>query len=368
VADPKTVRYAVVGLGWIAQEVVLPSFEHSAHSELTALVTDDAEKARELSEAYNISVTCSYDNFGGLMNSEDIDAVYISLPNSLHAQYAIRAAQAGVHVLCEKPMAANSRECEDMIRASEEAGSLLMIAYRLHFEPANLTAIETIQSGAIGEPRTFSSSFSQNVKPGDIRLKSSLAGGPLMDMGIYQINAARYLFRSEPVEVAALATKPANDERFREVHESVSSILRFSGDRIAAFTTSFGAAPSDEWQVVGTKGSLRLQHAFEYHGEKELVSMIDDQEEKQSFPKRDQFGAEIEYFSECILEGRNPEPSGKEGLADIRIIEALLQSIREGKPISLTPYPTDTRPSKAQEKKLPPVRAKTMIHAAAPTE
>jgi predicted dehydrogenase len=366
VADPKSVRYAVVGLGWIAQEVILPAFRHSAHSELTALVTGDPEKARELGQAYRVGATYSYQEFDRLLGSGDVDAVYIALPNSLHAEYSSRAARAGVHVLCEKPMAASIGECNEMIRAAEDAGSLLMIAYRLHFEPANLKAIDLIQSGAIGQPRTFTSSFSQNVKAGDIRLKENLAGGPLMDMGIYQINAARYLFRAEPTEVMAFAAKPAGDDRFQEVHESVSAMLRFPGDRIAAFTTSFGGAPFDEWQFVGERGVLNLKHAFEYHEEKELTSMIDGRQKKETFSRLDQFGAEIQYFSECILEGKNPEPSGREGLADLRVIEGLLKSIEEGKPVSLSPYEVDSRPSGEQEMKLPPVRSKKIVHAAAP--
>jgi predicted dehydrogenase len=366
-AETRSVRYAVVGLGWIAQEVVLPAFEHSAHSKLTALVTGDAQKARDLGEAYQIAATYSYEEFDKLLASGDIDAVYISLPNSLHAEYAVRAARAGVHVLCEKPMAASIGECQQMIRTAEESGILLMIAYRLHFEPANLRAIDLVQSDAIGQPRTFSSSFSQNVKAGDIRLKESLAGGPLMDMGIYQINAARYLFREEPTEVMAFATKADDDSRFREVHESVSAMLRFPGDRIAAFTTSFGSAPSDEWQLVGTHGTLNLKHAFEYHEDKELTVTIDGHPQKESFPKLDQFGAEIQYFSECVIESRDPEPSGREGLADIRVIEGLLKSIEDGKPVSLSTYELDSRPSGKQEMKLPPVKSKKIVRAAAPT-
>ena len=364
--ETKIVRYAVVGLGWIAQEAVLGAFRHSAHSQLAALVTGDAAKAADLGSAYKVPVY-GYQNFDRLLSSGDIDAVYISLPNSMHAEYATRAAEAGINVLCEKPMAQTSLECEQMIHAAEASGASLMIAYRLHFEPANLKAIEVILSGAIGESRTFSSSFSQNVKPGDIRLRAELGGGPLMDMSIYQINAVRYLFREEPEEVAAFATRPSNDSRFQEVDESVSAMLRFPGDRLAAFTTTFGGAPSDEWQLVGTEGALTLRHAFEYHDTKELVTTTGEKESKQSFSKHDQFGAEIEYFSECILAGRQPEPSGREGLADIRVIEALTRSIMEGKPISLPAYEVDARPTPDQEKKLPPVKAKKIVHAAAPT-
>src|SRR5437763_1467557 len=157
--DPKKIRYAVVGLGWIAQEMVLPAFKNVRNSELTALVTDDPIKADELGEKYQVSQTIGYSGYDGLLRSGFIDAVYIALPNNMHKDYTVRAARAGIHVLCEKPMADSVAECEDMIHASEENQVKLMIAYRLHFEPANLKALERVKNGEIGEPRIFSSVF-----------------------------------------------------------------------------------------------------------------------------------------------------------------------------------------------------------------
>jgi len=163
------VRYAVVGLGWIAQESVLPAFNNATkNSELVALVTDDPEKARKLSKEYDVA-TVAYDGYDELLRSGSIDAVYIALPNNLHADFTIRAARAGIHVLCEKPMAPSVEECESMTHACEEHGVKLMIAYRLHFEPGNLKAIERIAGGELGEPRFFSSVFGQQVPEGNIR-------------------------------------------------------------------------------------------------------------------------------------------------------------------------------------------------------
>ena len=235
-------RYAIVGLGWISQEAVLPAFSHAkSNCELRALVTQDPVKARRLGRKYNVPLTFAYDEYDRLLASGEIDAVYIALPNSMHHTYAIAAAKAGIHVLCEKPMALGEAECQAMIEAAEENNVKLMIAYRLHFERANLEAVEAIRSGKIGQPRIFSSTFSQQMAPANTRLLSRLGGGPLWDIGIYCINAARYLFQSEPEQVYAMAAT-SSDKRFSEVEESVTGTLRFPGARLAMFSCSFGAS------------------------------------------------------------------------------------------------------------------------------
>ena len=333
----KKIRYAVVGLGWIAQEVVLPGFKGAKSSELMALVTDDPEKAEELGKKYDVAQIVDYNGYDTLLRSGQVDAVYIALPNNLHKEFTLRAAAAGVHVLCEKPMADTVDECQAMIEACQQNNVKLMIAYRLHFEPANLDAVERVQGGELGEPRIFSSVFSQQTPEGNVRLKKAQGGGPLMDMGVYPINAARYLFRAEPVEVTGLGAN-SGDPRFREVHEMATAVLRFPGDCLAVFTCSMGAAKSDSYQVVGTKGALQLKPGFGYEGKKTLTVTIDGKEKETSFGEVDQFGGETDYFSQCILENREPEPSGYEGMADIRIVEALLRSMRSGQPVKLEPY------------------------------
>jgi predicted dehydrogenase len=231
----------------------------------------------------------------------------------------------------------------------------LMIAYRLHFEPANLNTIERVQGGELGEPRIFTSVFSQQVAAGNIRLKKDMGGGPLMDMGVYPINAARYLFRDEPVEVTAVGAN-SGDPRFIEVHEMATGVLRFPGDRLAVFTCSFGAGPADSYQVVGTKGELWLQPAFDYHVKPTMTLKVDGKKKRTTFDKVDQFGGEIEYFSRCILQNQEPEPSGYEGMADLRIVEALLQSMRSHQPVKLGPYEKRSRPGEQQEMKKSPVK------------
>src|SRR5687767_14345346 len=172
----KPIRYAVVGLGHIAQVAVLPAFAHAKrNSRLVALVSDDRIKRQELSRRYRVEATFSYDDYDACL--EQVDAVYIALPNSLHAEYTIRAARAGVHVLCEKPMAVTTQECRQMVAACRRHRVRLMIAYRLHFEEINLRVVDLVRKGRIGQPKFFNSSFSMTVKPGDIRTKKDMGGG-----------------------------------------------------------------------------------------------------------------------------------------------------------------------------------------------
>jgi len=161
----RKIRYAVAGLGHISQNALLPAFANTKNSELAALITGDEEKRKKIAELYGLkpSATYSYEQFDDCMRSGDVDAVYIGLPNKLHCEYTVRAAKAGIHVLCEKPMDLNERECLKMIAACEGAGVKLMIAYRLHFEEANLEAIRLATSGELGALRIFSSAFTQQV-------------------------------------------------------------------------------------------------------------------------------------------------------------------------------------------------------------
>ena len=362
------VRYAVVGLGYISQVAVLPAFAHaSENSELVAIVSGDEKKLRKLSRAYRVARTYSYEQYGDCLNSGEIDAVYIALPNSMHKAYAVAAAEAGVHILCEKPMAMDEEECEVMIAAADEARVKLMIAYRLHFERGNLDAIKTISSGKIGKPRIFSSIFSQQVKPGNSRLKGDAGDGALYDLGVYCLNAARYLFKAEPTEVFAWDSTVAGDARFREVPEMTNGLLKFSGDRVAHFSSSFGAADRSVFEVIGTKGVLRMDPAYEMVEALKSEITIGGKTTKKEFKKRDQFAPELVYFSDCVLKNKKPEPSGQEGLADVRIIRALMKSAETNHPVSLQPTRITQRPDLNQEISKPPVAAAPhLVRAAAP--
>jgi glucose-fructose oxidoreductase len=359
----KQVRYAVVGLGHIAQVAVLPAFGNARrNSRLGALVSGDPVKRSELSKRYGVDRTCAYEEYDALLGSGDIDAVYIALPNSMHCDYAVRAAQAGMHVLVEKPMAVTEEECERMARAARDAGVKLMVAYRLHFERANLEAIEVARSGRIGEARLFSSMFSMHVVPGNIRARSELGGGVLYDIGIYCINAARGLFREEPIEARAVTCGSIGG-----VEESVSCVLRFPNERLASFICSFGAADVSEYRLAGTKGDLAVEPAYEYAMALQHRLTLGGEVKERRFAKRDQFAPELLYFSDCVLKNQDPEPSADEGLADVRVIRALYRSAESGRPVELTPYEKRERQSLEQEIRRPPIEKPKTIHAQAPS-
>lgn len=359
----KQVRYAVVGLGHIAQVAVLPAFGNARrNSRLAALVSGDPVKREELTRRYAVERACAYEEYDALMKSGDVDAVYIALPNHLHCDYAVRAARAGVHVLVEKPMALTEEECERMARAARESGVKLMVAYRLHFERANLEAIEVARSGRIGEPRLFSSSFTMRVAPGNIRVRAETGGGVLYDLGVYCINAARALFGDEPIEARAVTAGESG-----EVEESLCGVLRFRNDRLAAFTCSFGAADVSEFRLIGTKGDLVVEPAYEYAVALQHRLTIGGETKERRFAKRDQFAPELLYFSDCVLKNHNPEPSAEEGLADVRVIRALYRAAQTGRPVELGPYEKRERPSLEQEIRRPPIEKPQTIHTRAPS-
>ena len=335
----RRIRYAVVGLGHISQVAVLPAFAHAKeNSELRALVSGDAAKLQELSKTYDAPLTYSYQQYQECLQSGEVDAVYIALPNSMHCEYSVAAARAGVHVLCEKPMAVTQVECGQMIREARQHQVKLMIANRLQFDSAHLEAVKMVASGQLGIARIFNSVFTLLIKEGNVRLDKTLGGGPLYDIGIYCINAARRLFGEEPSEALAIGAS-MEDPRFAEVDETTSATLRFSNGRIATFTCSFGAAREAVYEVVGTKGVLRCDPAYQRAGVATLYLSRDGQKQELAFTHQDQFAQELSEFSNCVLEGREPLASGEEGLADVRIIEALLRSAESGRPVSLAAQP-----------------------------
>ena len=306
----RKVRYAVIGLGHIAQVAVLPAFKNARkNSELAALISDDEQKLKSLGRRYRVPYVVTYEQADALFRTGEIDAVYIALPNDMHAEWAIRAANAGLHVLCEKPMATNSADCERMIRACEDNGVKLMIAYRLHFERANLEVAKLVRQRRIGDARLFDSQFAMQVKEGNIRVQAERGGGPEWDIGIYCINAARYVLADEPTQVWATAVN-SGDRRFREVPETVHAVMKFEYDRLATFVCSFGTADRSRYEVVGTKGAIVVDPAYEYAEGLAYELTIGEKKKKKQFGKSDQFSPELLHFSECVLRNKEPEPSG----------------------------------------------------------
>jgi predicted dehydrogenase len=367
VMKEKKVRYAVIGLGNISQVAVLPAFAHAKeNSRLSAIVSSSARKRDELAERFDVEHAVSYEEFDRLVSDELIDAVYIALPNHLHAEWTIRAASAGLHVLCEKPMALGEEECHSMIDAARKNGVALMIAYRLHFEEANLRAIELVRSGEIGEPRFFSSVFSHQVRPGNIRTDPQKGGGALLDLGIYCINAARYLLMDDPCEAFSFVER-GHDERSRDVDETAAALLRFPDGKTAQFTSSQGTTSISSYRVSGTKGDILVEPAYDYT-EPVCITLTKGGEKKRfKIPKRDQFAPELVYFSQCILEQREPEPSGEEGLADVRVLRALFQSAAEGRAVRFEPSLRLRRPGLDQQIRKRPVPKQETIDAPSPS-
>ncbi len=329
----RKIGYAIVGLGKLAIEEVMPAFQQAKYSQPVALVSGHRAKAEQVAAAYGMDPQqiYDYDNFDRIIENEQIEAVYIILPNTMHAEFTLRAFQAGKHVLCEKPMAVTLEAGEQMIQASQQAQRKLMIAYRLHYEPFNQRVMELCKQGAIGKIKTFSSSNSQTVEAPNIRLSNDLGGGPLGDLGIYSINAARYVIGEEPSEVSAFAYYPPDDPRFRQVPESVVYTLRYPSGVLAHCECGFGHARSSCYRAVGDKGWIEMDPAFAYSGLR--LSLYDEEKSQKSElqPKVvNHFAAELDHFSECILNDQTPATSGAMGLADMRIIQAIHKAAGTG--------------------------------------
>jgi predicted dehydrogenase len=362
------VRYAVVGLGYFGQMSILPAFAHAKkNSELAALISDDPSKLKKLGAKYGVEQRGSYEEFEDCLQKGNIDAVFLAVPNSLHREFTVRAARAGVHVLCEKPMAVTEKECEEMIRACDKNKVRLMIAYRLHFEEGNLSSVEMVRSGKLGDPRVFNSIFTMQVKDeNNIRIRREMGGGTVYDIGVYCINAARYLFADEPIEVMAM-TANSGESRFSEVEEMASVMMRFPGDRLANFVCSFGGADAGSYEVVGTTGTLRMDPAYESKEELKQSITIKGKKRERRFPKRDQIAPEIIYFSDCILNNREPEPSGREGLIDVQIVRAIYRSAQTRWPVKLNFKERDRYPDPSQEIRRPPAKKPDLVKAVPPS-
>ena len=357
----KKIRYAVVGTGWISQIAFMPSIAQTGNSEITAIVSGNRANAEKLASFYGIEHIYAYDQYDEMLNSGHVDAVYIALPNSLHADYAIRAAKAGVHALVEKPLAVTAAECEAMIAATGKAGVKLMTAYRLHTEPGTLEAIDIIRRGEIGEPRLFSSVFSFPVAAGNHRLKAEHWGGPLQDIGVYCVNAMRHLLGAEPTEViAAIAARPG-DARFTEVEEMVSATLRFPQERIAQFVASFGGDDIDQYRVVGTEGQIEVSSGYRFDRPITVTLTKGGKTVEKAFPQYDHFSGQAHYFSDCILNGIAPEPDGGDGLADVAIMRAIEESAKTGRAQKITLPERASHPVKSMAREFPMAEKRLML-------
>ena len=357
----KKIRYAVVGSGWISQIAFMPSIAQTGNSEMTAIVSGNPANAKKLAAFYGIEHIYAYEQYDEMLKSGLVDAVYIALPNSMHADYAIRAANAGVHALVEKPLAVTVAECEAMIAAADKAGVQLMTAYRLHTEPGTIEAIDMIRRGEIGEPRLFSSVFSFPVASGNHRLKAEHWGGPLQDIGVYCVNAMRHLFQSEPTDVIAATAARPGDARFSEVEEMVSATLRFPGDRLAHFIASFGGDDIDQYRVVGSSGQIEVSSGYRFDRPITVRLTKAGKTVEKAFPQYDHFSGQAHYFSDCVLKGIRPEPDGGDGLADVAIMRAIEESAKTGRAQKIALPERASHPVKAMAREFPMAEKRLML-------
>lgn len=330
------VRYAVVGGGQISQQAFMPGISRTDNSELAALVTGDPVKADELASKYKIKAW-SYDQYDTLLRSGEIDAVYVATPNALHTPYVLAALEAGIHVLLEKPATASLADAEQIMDMQKTSGAKLMIAYRLHHEPATVEMVTRAQKGDFGDLRFFTATFAQNVAEENSRGHNGYWGGPVPDMGTYPLNAVRNLFGLEPTAVHAIGTTTAG--RSFNFHDTVAVTLQFPGERIAQFTVSYATAPAERFTLVGTKATIDASPCFMF-GPAIGISYVEttaDGSETHTFDPVEQFGNETQYFSDCILHDRKPEADAEEGFLDMRVLAAVEQSLDTGRVVALEP-------------------------------
>lgn len=345
----RRVGFAIVGLGRLSLNQILPAFATSDYCKPMALVSGDGAKARKIAAQYGVAEShiTDYSGFEKLKDMPGVDVIYIVLPNGMHHEFVVRSAKIGKHILCEKPMANSSTECEEMIAACQKANVKLMIAYRQQYEPLNRTLEKAVREGKLGKLRSIVASNSQDEgDPTQWRLNKKLAGGgALPDVGIYCLNASRFLSGEEPTEVIATIVQPKEDPRFKEVEARCEVIARFPSGMTATFTSGYDVHRSAFLRLEGTDGFAEMDPAFGYRGSKLRYTKLMDGKDTELHPsieEKDQFALEMDHMARCVLENSRPHTGGEEGLQDQRIIEAIYRSAREGRsvPIASSSGPT----------------------------
>ncbi|HTU34687.1 MAG TPA: Gfo/Idh/MocA family oxidoreductase [Candidatus Acidoferrum sp.] len=336
----KRVGYAVVGLGHIAEHAVLPAFRHAKKSRLIGLVSSDAGKARRLAKKFRAPSYCIYDRLEECLQNPEIEAVFIATNNSTHLGFTRRAAAAGKHVLCEKPLANTADECRQMIDACRSANVKLMTAYRKYFEPSSVALKQLIDSKKLGRLKLIHSAFTFNLPAQQVwHLKRELAGGgSLWDVGVYCVNAVRWLTGLEPVEATAYSWS-ADPQRFKEVDESIAFQLRFPDGLFVQASSSFAAAKASFIQIHAEKGWVAVDPAFAYNEKKSLFGQIDGKWFSKEFPPSEEFHIELDHLADCIRANLEPEPDGTTGMRDVAVMEAIYEAAKLGRTVPITCYP-----------------------------
>ena len=340
----RRVGFAVMGLGRLALEQILPAFGECKQARPVALVSGNAAKMQAIATQYGIPATScySYADFPKIRDNPSVQAVYVVLPNALHANAVVQAAQAGKHVLCEKPMATTPDEARRMIEACESAGRLLMIAYRCQYEVNNKELAKRARAGDLGRVQLIETINTQNQgDAGQWRQKRSLSGGgSLPDVGLYCLNTSRALLGEEPIEVSATIFSPADDPRFKEVESTVSFTLRFPSGTIANCASSYSVHQHRHFKVLGTKSVGLIENAFAYEGQKLKLLHSDGKDEQTSelsLGRKNQFSLELDHLAQCIRSNTKPRTPGEEGLQDQIVMAAIYESAQTGRPVKLKP-------------------------------
>lgn len=332
------VGYAVVGLGKISEHAVLPAFKNAKKSRLIAVVSGDAKKAKRFAARFGARRHATYDGFEECLRNPEIEAVYIATNNGSHLQFTERAAAAGKHVLCEKPLANSASECRRMIEACRRANVKLMTAYRKYFEPACQDLKKILDAGKLGRVKFIHTAFSVNLPASQKwHLSQELAGGgSLLDVGVYCVNTIRLLTGLEPIEASAYSWT-TDAARFRDVDETTSFQLKFPGGLYLQATSSFAAELASFVQIHGDKGWAALDPAYAYDERRKLFGKIGGKWFEKNYKMTDEFAPQLDHLAECIRKNREPKPSGAVGLRDMAIMEAIYQAAQTGRAVTIPP-------------------------------
>ncbi len=338
VASGKKLGFALVGLGSLSEHQIAPAlFEKTKHCKLTALVSGHPDKAKDWAKKYQLpeSNLYTYETFDRIKDNPDVDVVYVVLPNSMHAEYTIRAAKAGKHVLCEKPMAVSVKECDDMIAACKAAKRKLAIGYRLHFEPNNLELVRLAREKTFGAVKVIEASAGFPIgDPAQWRLNKALSGGgSLMDIGIYALQAARYIAGEEPVSVSAQVAITDHVKFKPGVDESVLFTLTFPSGILANCSSSY-ATGLNRFRANAERGWFEVSPALNYVGIQGRMS-VNGASKDFTLPAVDHFAAEMDDFADCILNDKPTRVPGEEGRRDQHIMAAIYKSAATGKTVQL---------------------------------
>ncbi|GGC83229.1 glucose-fructose oxidoreductase [Tersicoccus solisilvae] len=349
-------RFAVVGGGQISQQAFLPALGRTGKAEFTALVSGDPAKREQFGRDHGVA-TWDYDQYPALLTSGTVDAVYIATPVFRHREFAVPALEAGIHALVEKPFEVSGENAQAMIDAADRGGATLMVAYRLHQEPGTVALMEAVRDGVIGDPRYFTSAFSQDIDEANHRGQNGFWGGPVADMGAYPLNQVRTLFGAEPLRVSAHGVRTPG--RSFDFEDTVAVTLTFPGERVAQFTVSYATTPAQGFTLAGTAGSITSDACYDWGDDVAIswtVTDADGDVQDHRHDPVDQFAGQIDYFVDCVRSGAEPEPSGEEGLLDVLALEAIEESLRTGQSVDLPPRDRARRLSRSQVRTIAPPR------------